>query len=43
MQDIDICRKFHKESLNGFQVIGCTQLKHDFMMDKVPREITQKV
>ena len=40
---IDICMMFHKDSLNGFQVIGWKQLRHDFVMDKVPREITQKV
>ena len=38
---IDICMKFYKDSLNGFQVIGQTQLRPDFVMDKVPREITQ--
>ena len=40
---IDICMKFHKDSLNGFQVIGRTWLRHDFVMDEVPRRITQKV
>ena len=40
---IDFCKKFHKDSLNGFQVTGRIQLRPDFVMDKVPREITQKV
>ena len=40
---IDICMNFHKDSLNGFQVIGRTRLGPDFVMDKVPREITKKV
>ena len=40
---IDICMKFQKDSLNGFQVIGRTRLRHDFVMDRVSREITQKV
>ena len=35
--------KFHKDSLNGFQFIGRTRLRHNFVIDKVPREITQKV
>ena len=35
--------EFHKDGLNGFQVTGRTRLRHDFVMDKVPREITQKV
>ena len=40
---IDICMKFQKDSLNNFQVIGRTWLRQYFVMDKVPREITQKV
>ena len=42
---IDICMRFHKDSLNGFQVIGPTQLRtlDTIVMDKVQREITQKV
>ena len=39
---IDICMKFHKDSLYGFQVIGRTWLRQDFVIDKDPREITQK-
>ena len=35
---IDLCMKFHKNSLNGFQVIVRTRLRYNFVMDKVPRE-----
>ena len=34
------CMKSCKDSLNGFQFIVRTQLRHDFVKDKVPREIT---
>ena len=40
---IDICMKFHKDSLNGFHVIVLTRLRHDSVKDKVSREMTQKV
>ena len=36
----DIHIKFHEDILNGFQVIEWTRF---FMIDKVPREIIQKV
>ena len=39
---IDIPMKFCENSLNSFQVIERTQLRHNFMSDKVPRKITQK-
>ena len=35
---IDIFMKFHKDSLNGFQVIVRTRLRQDFVVEKVPRE-----
>ena len=40
---IDICMKFREYSLNGFQVIEQTRLRHNFVTDKVLREITQIV
>ena len=39
---IDICKKLHENSLNGFQVIGLTQSRHNFVTYKVTKEITQK-
>ena len=39
---IDIYMESRDNSLNGFQVIVQTRLRHNFMTDKVPREITQK-
>ena len=36
---IDICMKLHEDSLTVFKV----KSRHDFGMDKVIREITQKV
>ena len=40
---VDICMKFHDASLYGLKVIGRTRWRHDFVRDKVQREITQKV
>ena len=37
---IDIFMKFRDNRLHGFQVIVRTQLRHNFMTDKVPRDIT---
>ena len=39
---IDICKKLHENSFNSFQVIVLTQLRHNFVTDKVPKAITQK-
>ena len=39
---IDICMKFRKDSLNGFQVIVQTRLRKDFVIDKVPSEKNSK-
>ena len=40
---VDICMKFHDASLYGLKVIERTQWRHDFVRDKVQREITQKI
>ena len=40
---VDICIKFHDASLNGLKVTERTRWRQDFVMDKVPRVITQKV
>ena len=40
---VDICMKFHDASLYGFKVIERTRWRHDFVRDKVQREITQKI
>ena len=40
---VDICMKFHDASLYGLKVIDPTQWRHDFVRDKVQREITQKI
>ena len=37
---VDTCIKFREYSLRGFQVIKHTRF---FVMDEVPRKITQKV
>ena len=39
----DICTKFHDASLYGFKVIERAPWRQDFVRDKVPREITQKL
>ena len=39
----DICMRFHDASLNDLKVIERTRWRQNFVMDKVPREITQKV
>ena len=40
---IYICMKFHDASLYSVKVIERTRWRQDFVRDKVPREITQKV
>ena len=40
---VDICMKFLDASLYGLKVIDWTRWRHDFVRDKVQREITQKV
>ena len=40
---VDICMKFHDASLYGLIVIERTRWRHDFVRDKVQREITQKM
>ena len=42
---VDICMKFHDASLYhyGLKVIERTRWRHDFVRDKVQREITQKI
>ena len=39
---VDICMKFHDASLYGLKVIDRTRWRHDFVRDKVQREITKK-
>ena len=36
---VDICMKFHDASLYGLKVIERTRWRHDFVRDKVQREI----
>ena len=40
---VDICIKFHDASLYGLKVIERARWRHDFVRDKVQREITQKI
>ena len=40
---VDICMKFHDASLYGLKVIERTRWRHDFVRDKVQREITKKI
>ena len=40
---VDICMKFHDTSLCGLKLIERKQWRHDFVRDKVQREITQKI
>ena len=40
---VDICIKFHDASLYSLKVIERTRWRQDFVRDKVPREISQKV
>ena len=40
---VDICMKFHDASLYGLKVIERTRWRHDFVRDKVHREITKKI
>ena len=39
---VDICMKFHDASLYGLKVIEGTRWRHNFVRDKVQREITKK-
>ena len=39
---VDICMKFHDASLYGLKVIDRTRWRHDFVRDKVQREIIKK-
>ena len=43
LMPVDICMKFHDASLYGLKVIDRTRWRHDFVRDKVQREITQKI
>ena len=38
---VDICMKFHDASLYGLKVTEPTRRRHDFVRDKVQKEITQ--
>ena len=40
---VEFCMKFHDASLYSLKVIERTRWRQDFVRDKVPREITQKV
>ena len=40
---VDIFMKFHDARLYGLKVIERTRWRHDFVRDKVQREITQKI
>ena len=40
---VDICMKFHDASLYSLKVIERTRWRHDFLRDKVEREVTQKI
>ena len=40
---VDICMKFHDDSLYGLKVIEPARWRQDFVRDKVQREITQKI
>ena len=40
---VDICMKFHEDSVYGLKVIERTRWKQDFVRDKVQREITQNI
>ena len=40
---VDICIILHDASLYGLKVIEQTRWRQDFVMDKVQREITQKM
>ena len=40
---VNMCMKFHDASLYGLKVIERTRWRHDFVRDKVQREITQKI
>ena len=39
---VDICMKFHDASLYSLKVIERTRWRHDFVRDKVQREITHE-
>ena len=40
---VDICMKVHDASLYGLKVIERTRWRHNFVRDKVQREITEKI
>ena len=40
---VDICMKFHDASLYGLKVIDRTRWRHDFVRDKVQREISKNI
>ena len=40
---VKICMKFHDASLYGLKVIERTRWRHNFVSDKVQREITKKI
>ena len=40
---VDICMKFHDASLYGLKVIERTRWRHDFVRDKVQREISNNI
>ena len=40
---VNICMKFHDASLYDLKVIERTRWRHDFVRDKVQREITKKI
>ena len=39
---VDMCMKFHDASLYDLKVIERTRWRHDFVREKVQREINQK-
>ena len=40
---VDNCMKFYDAGLYGLKVIERTRWRHDFVRDKVQREITPKI
>ena len=40
---VDIRMKFHDASLYGLKIIERTRWRHNFLRDKVQREITKKI
>ena len=43
LMPVDFCMRFHDASLNGLKIMERTRWRQDFVMDTVPRKITQKV